>query len=247
MKLSKWQYGALNIYQKGKRDTLKYFFSFVLKNHAKIPGDIIECGVFQGRSLLGMACALRAVLSKKIVYGFDTFSGFPCLGVNDNPSKFRLLYKEKKISKRHYLEHLKFLDLRKKVFSARFGASKFSTSGDFSNTSKSLIYKKLKYLKLKNVRLIEGDFEKTMVKRAAPLKIMAALIDCDLYKSHQICLPFVWERLVPGGYVFLDEYYSLKFPGARIAINKFFADKIEKPIKHPDDGSGFERWYVKKR
>jgi hypothetical protein len=61
-------------------------------------------------------------------------------------------------------------------------------------------------------------------------------------------LNYGWERLIPGGIVFLDEYYSLKFPGARIAVNEFFADKkgyemLEVSDKSIDD---FERWIIRK-
>ena len=54
----------------------------------------------------------------------------------------------------------------------------------------------------------------------------AALIDCDLYCSYKQSLPFVWDKLSKGSYMFLDEYYSLKFPGARIATNEYFQDKL---------------------
>jgi hypothetical protein len=44
----------------------------------------------------------------------------------------------------------------------------------------------------------------------------------------------------------LDEYYSLKFPGARIATNEFFQDKQHKPQKHAHIHGEFERWFLKK-
>jgi hypothetical protein len=61
-------------------------------------------------------------------------------------------------------------------------------------------------------------------------------------------LNYGWDKLMPGGIIFLDEYYSLKFPGARIAVNEFFADKgnfelIDVADKKIDD---FERWIVRK-
>jgi hypothetical protein len=73
---------------------------------------------------------------------------------------------------------------------------------------------------------------------------MAALLDCDLYSSYKIALPFIWERLSRGGYVYLDEYYSLKFPGARIACDEFFSLLFEKPLKAAQIQRDFERWYA---
>jgi len=75
---------------------------------------------------------------------------------------------------------------------------------------------------------------------------MAALLDSDLYLSYKTVLPFIWDRLVTAGYMFLDEYYSLKFPGARIATDEFFTDKKDKPRKHRVDAGDFERWHVRK-
>ena len=57
---------------------------------------------------------------------------------------------------------------------------------------------------------------------------------------------FVWEKMVKNSYMFLDEYYSLKFPGAKIATDEFFAAKIQKPKMHKVEKNEFERWYVKK-
>ena len=51
----------------------------------------------------------------------------------------------------------------------------------------------------------------------------------------------LYENVVIGGSIIFDEYYSHKYPGARIAVNEFFENKegyFEKYIT-PE---GFERW-----
>jgi len=73
---------------------------------------------------------------------------------------------------------------------------------------------------------------------------MTVLMDCDLYESHQIALPFTWEKMSSGGYMFLDEYYSLKFPGARKATDEFFKDRKEEPKMYDIKPMDFERWFV---
>ena len=78
-------------------------------------------------------------------------------------------------------------------------------------------------------------------------KFMAVLMDCDLYEGHQLALPFTWDRMPIGGYIFLDEYYSLKFPGARISTNEFFSDKLDKPEMYARKPMDFERWFVIKK
>jgi hypothetical protein len=94
---------------------------------------------------------------------------------------------------------------------------------------------------------VKGLFDETMRGEGAEGPVfMAAMIDCDLYLSYQTALPFAWERLVRGGYLSLDEYYSLKFPGGRIAADEFFEAKADKPQKHRLRPGEFERWYVRK-
>jgi hypothetical protein len=82
--------------------------------------------------------------------------------------------------------------------------------------------------------------------QSSPERLMAALIDCDLYMSYREALPFIWKRLAIGGYVFLDEYYSLKFPGGRIATDEFFERRRDKPQRHKVEPGDFERWYVRR-
>ncbi len=243
--IKKWEFGALNIYDHNKEGSLKYYFDFVKKNHDNIEGDIVECGVFQGKSIISMGLLLKELNSKKTVYGFDSFSGFPVVHYNDDLSKFDDLFRNNNITQQHYDD----IQVNKKIRSLtaeNLNAQNISNSGDFSNTSKSQIEKKCQYLGLDNVKLIPGSFSDSMLKNQVPKKIFACLIDCDLYESYQISLPFVWKRLVKNGYMFLDEYYSLKFPGARIATDEFFKNLEQKPMRHKDDSSGFERWYVTK-
>ena len=44
----------------------------------------------------------------------------------------------------------------------------------------------------------------------------------------------------------LDEYYSLKFPGAKIACDEFFKENRIFPKFSKIRQGDFERWYVKK-
>lgn len=48
-----------------------------------VSGDIAECGVFQGHSLISMAVYLRQQKISKMLYGFDSFEGFAGSVVND--------------------------------------------------------------------------------------------------------------------------------------------------------------------
>jgi len=76
---------------------------------------------------------------------------------------------------------------------------------------------------------------------------MAVFVDCDLYPSYKATLNFVWERLSPGGLIFLDEFYSLKFPGARLATMEFLKNKKASLKMAKKKRGDFERWYIIKK
>ena len=71
-------------------------------------------------------------------------------------------------------------------------------------------------------------------------------LDCDLYQSYLDVLNGLYKNVKQGGSIIFDEYYSLKYPGARIAVNEFFynqpVDRFEKYITQ----ESFERWCVVK-
>ena len=156
------------------------------------------------------------------------------------------MLKKKIISKNHYIKIKKNIKLLKFLKKKQKSLNSFnlSSSLDFSNCSIKELKRKIKFLKLNNIKLIQGDFKKTMVSSTGPKRLMCALIDADLYESYKISLPFIWRKLNKNGFIFLDEYYSLKFPGARIATNEFFRDKQQKPRILSNKKAEFERWGV---
>jgi O-methyltransferase len=48
----------------------------LLDDTEEVPGDVAECGVFRGGSLVPMAIHLRQKRSSKTIFGFDSFEGF---------------------------------------------------------------------------------------------------------------------------------------------------------------------------
>ena len=242
-----WEFNVLQIYNYKLDGKLKEYFNFVTANFDKLEGDICEVGVYRGFSILATGLLLKELGSDKKIYGFDSFSGFPSYHENDNLNKFKDLYAANAISKKHFEEFQ--LNILHKEFISGKGVkpSSISSSLDFSETSLSLLESKIDYLGLDNIVLVDGDYKDTMKNKSfTNVNFMSALIDCDLYESHKLALPFVWDRLVGSGYMYLDEYYSLKFPGARIATNEFFLGKQDKPKMYSQNLMDFERWYILK-
>jgi len=232
-----------NYRQEGK---LSPYFRF-LENNLKKDGDLVEAGVFRGYSLLSVALFLKEKQSEKKIYAYDSFAGFPPVeDKNDSIEKFKDLYDSGNITKEHYMQVQSLIEIRKNFKENKMYA--LSTSNKFENTSRELLEEKIGYLGLDNIILIEGSFNETMNDHnpIRPDNILSGIIDSDLYNSYKVALKFFWPRLIKGGCLYLDEYFSLKFPGARIAIDEFLLDYDGSLIKYHDNPLDFERWFLKK-
>jgi len=80
------------------------------------------------------------------------------------------------------------------------------------------------------VRLVKDFFDNTLPHYEGSIAILH--LDCDLYGSYKVALECLYENVVPGGVIMFDEYENATFPGARRAIDEFFADKEERVLKH---------------
>ena len=118
-----------------------------------------------------------------------------------------------------------------------------SISSDFSNTQLSYVQGLANKLQLLNVTLIPGVFERSVAKFSVDnpgLEVAAGIIDSDLYLGYTSPLAFFQKHLIVGGFVYLDEYFSLKFPGARIACDEFLErnqDFVLESWNDPNDSS----------
>ena len=63
-------------------------------------------------------------------------------------------------------------------------------------------------------------------------------IDVDLYEPTKASLEFFYPRLAAKGLMVFDDYGSSKCPGAKLAVDEFFADKQE-PLVHLPTGQAF--------
>lgn len=65
------------------------------------------------------------------------------------------------------------------------------------------------------------------------LTVAFAHIDVDIYQSVLDCCQFIYTRTEVGGIMLFDDYGLPSCPGARQAVDEFFADKPEFPIIMP--------------
>jgi hypothetical protein len=76
------------------------------------------------------------------------------------------------------------------------------------------------------ITLVAGEFETTLGRLPAT-EFFFVSIDCDLHTPHLECLEYFYPRLIRGGIIYLDDYHSVEYPMARLAIDEFMRDKPE--------------------
>jgi hypothetical protein len=208
-----------------------------LENTKHTNGIYLECGVFKGSTLLttNEFCKIRNIHKKFL--GVDSFSGFPpkqTTNMNDLPKAFDDLLLSNKISKEHHqLAKERLLKIEN---------DSHLNSGYFSDPGQIVF----EQARLRNIELIKGSFEEVLPNLQLPISVFH--IDCDLYEPYLECLTYQFKNVVKGGYIVLDEYYSLKYPGARIAVDEFLKhlDKSQYSLKMLKTND-FERWYIEKK
>jgi len=251
---SQFIYGTLGIANHDVKSQAghRFWFNHLRDNHSKLDGDLYEFGVYKGHTLISIALLLKKLGSNKRVYGFDSFAGLNNYSEQDKFINFKkyenTIFQRSLVEQSLLAKHLKEIISKDKI-----NSKNISSSGQFDDASYEDLIEKINSLGLDNITIIKGDFEETVPKffSSGNKKIFSANIDCDLYRGYKTCLPDVAEYLIPGGYVHLDEYYSTKFPGARIACNEFFQEakdsmKALELGKEDTPESEFERWFIKK-
>jgi hypothetical protein len=173
----KWDYeNAFYITSNSKRIAKILAHYELYKSIIDLPGQIVECGVFKGISLIRYA-AFREILentySRKII-GFDAFGNFP-----QETSK-----KDKSFPEHHDSIAGKGIDIDElyKVFQYKNNENIELVKGDIINT------------------VPEYSSEHP------ELKIALLHIDVDIYEPTEIILKYLYDRVVKGGLVVFDDY-----------------------------------------
>ncbi|MBP7691222.1 MAG: class I SAM-dependent methyltransferase [Anaerolineales bacterium] len=177
------------------------------------PGCIVECGVFQGLSLLTFTKLVEILCpgdTLKRVIGFDTFHGFVGLDAKDGPPNAR----------------------RGKVVGGWNAA-------DFLPTLQRVVeitQRDSMIPRFQRVELVQGDVKETIpayVARNPGLRIALLHLDMDLYEPTLCALRHLYPLVVPGGVVLLDEYGMDGFPGESAAFDEYFGGQRPVLTKFP--------------
>lgn len=164
----------------------------------KIEGDIVECGVWKGGSMLAIAETLvRLNDSQRELYLYDTFEGMPAPGDAD------VSYEEKK-AEQFFIEH-------------GDRQSKQLWASDLDSVRKNL---SLSSYPAHRFHFVEGKVEDT-IPGTIPEKIALLRLDTDWYESTKHEMEHLFPRLVKGGILIIDDYGYWK--GARKAVDEYFS------------------------
>ena len=102
--------------------------------------------------------------------------------------------------------------------------------GDLGTTSAESVRRALAPFPFARIHegVIPAVFEEVGAERVA-----WAHIDVDIYSAVRDSLEYLYPRVVPGGTILLDDYGFPSCPGARRAVDEFFAGRPEAPLCLP--------------
>jgi hypothetical protein len=197
----------------GLMDAVEY----VVKN--RIPGPIVECGVWRGGSIVVAALTLLEMGdTSRDIYLFDTFEGMSAPTDRDRLADGTLARSMLDRTERRddgSIWALAAIDVvRNNVLATGYPAERF--------------------------HFIKGKVEDT-VPGNAPEEIALLRLDTDWYESTLHELAHLYPRLHAGGVLILDDYGH--WQGAREAVDEFFSKRAFKPLFSRMDETG--RMFVK--
>lgn len=98
---------------------------------------------------------------------------------------------------------------------------------DFGDTSEALVH--ADFADAGDVELVPGIIPDSLAP-LADRRFCFVHIDLDLHASISGAARFFYDRISPGGFLIFDDYGFSSTPGARRAVDEFFADKRETPL-----------------
>jgi len=167
-------------------------------NYNNVPGDIVECGIYNGHTLSFLGMFMSKYSMKKKIWGYDSFEeGF----FKENLSEFDTDFKTKK--------KVSLENDTTKYFTLKNVISKINQNDEYNNE---------KYL------LVKGDIIKTLdIKENIPNQISFLRMDTDIYKTTKKQLEILYPKLSKGGVLHIDDYGFCS--GVRKAVDEYFHNK----------------------
>jgi O-methyltransferase len=166
----------------------------------QVIGDIVECGVWKGGSMMAVAKTLLSLNDEsRVLHLFDTYEGMTNPGENDvavtGKTAQELMNKSKKEEQESIWCYAPLEDVRKAVFSVGYNPQK--------------------------IHFVQGKVEDTIPQKA-PSKIALLRLDTDWYESTRHELIHLFPRISPGGVIIIDDYGH--WLGAKKAVDEYLQE-----------------------
>jgi O-methyltransferase len=180
----------------------------------KIPGDIAECGVWQGGSMMVIAKILLARGDRtRSLYLYDTFEGMPPPSAHDKSydgvSAARQIENDPGLKAGNKWCYASLEDVRANLLSTGYPAEK--------------------------LHFIKGKVEDTIPK-TLPSQIAILRLDTDWYESTKHELVHLYPLLNRDGVLVIDDYGH--WQGAKKAVDEYFANQPGNIFLHRIDNTG---------
>ena len=178
---------------------------------ARVPGAIVECGVWRGGSMLAVALTLLAKGdTDRDLYLFDTFTAMPEPGPDDVDVHGRPVSEYLDEMMAHpYFSYLPLEEVQRVVLGSGYPAER--------------------------VHFVQGLVEDTIPDQA-PATIALCRLDTDFYASTAHEMAHLFPRISPGGVLIVDDYGE--FQGARKAVDEHLAASGTAVLLHRVDQGG---------
>lgn len=165
----------------------------------RIEGDIVECGVWKGGSMMAVADTLLKLGEReRRLYLFDTFEGMAPPTAND-------------------------VDIDGVTAEALLNASdKAKDDSVWCRAGLDIVKQAVGSIgyPADNIHYVQGMVEQT-IPQNAPEKIALLRLDTDWYESTRHEMEHLFPRLVKGGVLIIDDYGH--WQGARKAVDEYLA------------------------
>ena len=201
---------------------------YILANN--IPGDFCEVGVGSGDFPCIFAKRLLEVSKPhRHLWLYDTFEGLT------EPSAEDYTVADRQIGDHHSAENVKLIWDSQKVSDGVNNWCRFSLQSVVTRLGNTGWPRR-------NSHFIKGDVRHSLRSAELPQHLAILRLDTDFYDSTKVELEVLYDRLVPGGLLILDDYFF--WQGQRKAVNEFFAAKGILPA-FAAVGNGKSATYIK--